>query len=268
MLLLTALAGIAVLSNPSPNLTLVACDVGQGDALLIIEGSKQILIDGGPSNKVLSCISKYVPFWDRELEVVVLTHPDADHATGLVEVFKRFQVGHFVSNGQSKNTGVYSALVNLVDASGAKKSAVKQGDRLVYGKLSFDVLYPSQAPPASKAAERDANNYSVVLKLSYGEFDALLTGDIEDAASDFVSESYDLRGIEYLKIPHHGSKNGLSESLLTEVNPQLAVISVGKNSFGHPHPEVLELLKNTKILRTDEVGNIIVESDGKSWSIK
>lgn len=261
------LAWLGTLSKPSENLKLIACDVGQGDAILIVKGTTQILIDGGPGNKVLSCISKYIPFWDRTIEVVVLTHPDADHATGLVGVLRNYTVEHFVSNGQAKDTSVYAALINSVADNGAKKSTVKKDDRFVYGKLSFDILFPVQVP-GTPQAQKDANNYSVVLKLSYGDFDALLLGDIEDAASDFIADNFDLTGIEYLKVPHHGSKNGLSESLLYEVRPEVAVISLGKNSFGHPHEEVLGMLKNTRVLRTDELGDIIIETDGHSWSIK
>jgi competence protein ComEC len=264
--LIAIVSWLAVLTRPSSKLRIIACDVGQGDAILISTNQTQVLVDGGPNNRVISCLSRHMPFWDRNIEVVVLTHADADHSTGLVEVLRDYSVNYFVYNGQGKDTNVYKALIDVVRASEVKEVVVQKNDRLVYGELYFDILHPAQIPPEGDKA----NDYSIVMKLTYGEFDALLTGDIEDAVSDYITESFNLSGTEYLKVPHHGSKNGLSQKLFEEARPQLSVISAGaSNRFGHPHEEVLAILRNsdTRVLGTYEVGDVEVESDGRSWNL-
>ena len=278
LFLIAALSWLAVLSRPTQNLRIIACDVGQGDAILITKHETQILIDGGPNGSVISCLSRHMPFWDRRIEMVVLSHPDADHASGLVDVFRAYSVSHFLENGDEKDTSVYKKLMDLVENSGAVQVLAKRNDRFQYGGVYFDVLHP-QANVLGRGDSRiahskdSANNNSIAMKMTFGEFDALLTGDIEDAISDLVADTSVVDNLEYLKVPHHGSKNGLSEKLLNEVNPELAVISAGRNNrFGHPHQEVLEMLgrgvsrnAQIKILRTDEIGDVVIETDGKSW---
>lgn len=260
--LAAALSWLAVLSFPSGELKIVACDVGQGDAILIEKGTFQVLIDGGPGKRVVSCLSRYMPFWDKTIEVVVLTHPDADHSTGLVDVVRNYKVKHFVSSGLEADTEVYRTLLNEVSENGVEVHTIKKGDRLVYGELHFDVLHPAQIP-----ADAKTNDYSVVMKMSFGDFDALFTADIEDGISDLIADTAVVNNLEYLKVPHHGSKNGLSKKLLDEVSPAVAVISVGKNSFGHPHEEVMGLLrdKEARILRTDQLGDVVIETNGKRF---
>lgn len=260
LFIIASLSWLAILSRPDERLSIIACDVGQGDAILITKGTTQVLVDGGPGKAVISCLSRHMPFWDRNIEMVVLTHPDADHASGLVEVFRSYHVSHFVSSGQGRDTLVYKTLVELIAESGAKQVQVKSNDRLRYQELYFDILHPDDKVLGITSDK--VNNSSVVMKLSYGEFDALLTGDIENEISDLIADKYDLSAIEYLKVPHHGSKNGLSRKLLDEVHPQYAVISAGKNNrFGHPHSEVLKILSNSqsKLLRTDLLGDVVVK---------
>lgn len=265
--LIATLSWLAVLTRPSSNLRIIACDVGQGDAILVTKGTSQMLIDGGPGKRVTSCLSRYMPFWDRTVDVVILTHPDADHSTGLVEVFRDYNVGNFVYNGDSHDTEVYKTLLSEVSRSNTKVYKTKKGERLVYGKLYFDILHPPSPPASEGQARSKTNDLSIVMKMTFKDFDALFTGDIEDAISDQIADSAVVNNLEYLKVPHHGSKNGLSQKLLDEVSPQIAVISLGKNSFGHPHEEVLSMLSNseTKLLRTDKLGDIVIETDGNSF---
>ena len=266
MFLIVCLSWLAVLSIPPQNLRIIACNVGQGDAIIVTYGNTQALIDGGPGNKVISCLSRYMPFWDRTIELVVLTHPDADHATGLVEVFKNYNVKIFVTTNIKKETNVYSALNTKVKEKRIKTYYAKAGDTLVSGKLYFDIFHPKEIPPEADKV----NLYSIVIKMSFLDFNALFTGDIEDAECDYISDVFDLSGIEYLKVPHHGSKNGLSQKMLNEIKPQIAVISLGKNNFGHPHQEVLDMLanSNTKVLRTDKGRDVVLETNGSAWWLK
>lgn len=279
---------VAFFSLPEANLSVIACDVGQGDAILAQEGSYQLLIDGGKGNKVLDCLSKHLPFWDREIELVVLTHPQLDHYGGLIEVFRRYGVGTFLANSFDSTSSEYQELKKAVGENGTKIINPDENVRLRVGEIYLDVVYPtayflsenligySESNESNVlgaySTKKDPNDFSIVARLHFGEFDALLTGDIGPAVSDEVIKQFAASGVErveYLKVPHHGSKNGLTQGLLDASTPEIAVISVGKNPWGHPHEEVLEILENKdiKILRTDVLGDIVVETDGESWWI-
>mgnify|MGYP001585620320 CR=1 FL=1 len=263
---------VAVFSLPDQNLHLVACDVGQGDAILATYGNIQILTDGGANNKVLDCLGRHMPFWDRTIELVILTHPDRDHFRGLIEVFRRYRIDNYLSNGLESGSREYQVLKNEVGGRGTKTIIAREGLSIRAGKIRLDILNPTEEElKGLKTNVSERNEYSVVNTLSLGDFDALLTGDVENGAADNVAGKLALnakREWEYIKIPHHGSKNGLTQKLLDAVRPKLAVISVGKNSYGHPHEETLKILRKTKILRTDEMGDVEVVSDGKKFWVK
>lgn len=250
-------------SFPDKFLHVIACNVGQGDAILITLGQTQILVDGGPNDKVLDCLSKFMPFWDKEIEMVVLTHPDSDHFTGLVNIFKNYKIDKFVGNQTDNSSDQrYQLLEKEVGSSGTKVIIPYEGLKLGNSLLYLDILNPSQDSNFDKD-----NNYSVVFKLHYKNFKGLFTGDMEYKDVPLDSINF-LEPVNYLKVPHHGSKNGLTAEFLDIINPQIAVISVGKNSYGHPDKSILNILeaKNIRIERTDLKGNIEVVSDGiNSW---
>ncbi len=243
--LTVVLLWLVIFSWPDKRLHLIFCDVGQGDAVLITYGQTQILIDGGPDNKVLSCLSEYLPFWDRQLEAVFLTHPDTDHLNGLLTVFQRYQVKYFFSN--FKIEGIMKA------------KSLQKGDKVKIGLLQFLTLWPDSKEIPSK----DINENSLVLEMVFGKFKVFLPGDITQK----IEEKIDINSVDILKVAHHGSKNSTGENLLDKIKPQLAVISVGENRFGHPAEETLErLLKSQiKVLRTDEQQDIEIVSDGLEW---
>ncbi len=288
---------LAVFSYKPNQFKIVACDVGQGDAILITQGKNQILVDGGPNSRVVDCLSRYVAFWDRTIELVVLTHPQSDHFTGLLQVFKRFNVEIFLANSLDSGSQDYEVLKSLVGGGGVSVVTPEalQGARV--GLIYLDILHPTKEFIAENstvknrpevmnlannisevgrgvlgttASKLDPNDFSIVLLASYKEFDALLTGDIENKLSDALSLEFSvlsLKSLDYIKIPHHGSDNGITPDLLDVIKPQVAVISVGKNSYGHPTDKVLKLLSNRsiKLYRTDQDGDIAVASDGKNW---
>lgn len=259
--LVLSLLVLSVFTLPDKNLHLIACDVGQGDATLIMYGSTEILVDGGPGNKVLDCLGKYVPFWDREIEVVILTHPDSDHYTGFIEVIKRYKVDDYLDNGLDSSSQSYQALRKEVGSRGVKTYIAKKGTKVRVGKIYLDIVSPEEAKN-----EAESNDNSLVIDLKYGSFEAILTGDAPKGILNAISVN---KPLDYLKLSHHGSKTGTDAFTLDNFMPKLAIISVGKNNYGHPNEEVLNLLKerNIKTLRTDEMGNIEIESDGKSWGI-
>ena len=246
-------------SLPDGKLHLVFCDVGQGDATLITYRQTQVLIDGGPDQKVLQCLDQKMPFYDRRLEMIVLTHPEQDHETGLIDVLERYNVRYFVSNGLRKSSATFLELEKIKEEKKVLSVSVKTGDRIKIGPLGFSVLWP----PKEFLQEDELNESSVVLKLSFGHFKALLTGDI----SEKVEKKLDLKKVEVLKVAHHGSRFSTSAAFLEMIRPELAVISVGQNRFGHPTKEVLESLNQVqaKVVRTDKVGAVEIVSDGWRW---
>lgn len=285
--LVAVLIWLAVLTYPKPRLKLVACDVGQGDAILAVYGKTQILVDGGVGNKVLDCLSRHIPFWDRQIELVVLTHPQLDHFGGLVEVFERFNVQVFLANNLDSSSQEYQALKTTVGVTGVRVVNPTEDTFVRVGLMQLDILHPSKMRLAEKLApdidkeedkvlgafitKEDPNDFSIVAKLTFGEFDALLTGDIMSPAIDEILKGGEVEDVEYIKVPHHGSKNGLTDELLVASTPEIAVISAGRgNSYGHPHKEVLDMLSRHKlqVFRTDETGDVVIESDGKNFWVK
>ena len=266
--LTAAFVWLAVWSLPDNNLHIIACDVGQGDAILVIHNNIQILTDGGPNKRVIECLSKYIPLWDREIELVISTHPDADHSTGLIEVIKRYKVDTLLTNNINPSTQVWEALIKEVGSRDISVIHPDKGMKLGVGMIYLDILHPTGELPMTndQLPKIKTNDYSIVFLLKYAQFKALFTGDIEDNISDQIAINSKIETVNYLKVPHHGSKNGLSENLLKATEPKVAVISVGaKNSYGHPHKEVLDMLMEykVKVLRTDEVGDVEVITDGE-----
>jgi len=259
------------LSFKDENLHLVVCDVGQGDAIYIKTPSgKDVLVDGGGNDKVLDCLTKHMPFWDRTIELMILTHPDADHITGLVPVLQRYSVLHFVTSKTSKETGIYKKFIQALREEGLTPKYAFLNDKIDFGDgLISDVLWPSPDALDEFKSPARVNELSVIQVLAFGKFKALLTGDAQVKVQDRIAGS--LSGIDVLKVPHHGSKTGMSDYYLNKLRPSLAVISVGKsNRYGHPTSFSLDLLSKyaIKTLRTDRDGEVEIISDGKSYWIK
>ncbi len=262
LILILFLLILSIFSIPDKKVHLIACDVGQGDTTLVIQGNMQILIDGGPTNKVLDCLGEYIPFWDRKIEMIILTHPDFDHYAGLTEVFRRYDVENYLTNGFKSSNQSYKALESEVGGRGMEARIARKGTDIRYGKIYLDILSPEET-----IKEGESNDSSLIISLKYADFEAILTGD----APKEILNTINLNSHpDYIKLSHHGSKTGTDGFTLDNFVPKLAVISVGKNNYGHPSQEVLQLLNERKIqtLRTDELGNIEVISDGKSFWIK
>ena len=260
--LVAILVWLAVYSIDT-NLQVIACDVGQGDAILIQKNTTQVLIDGGPNQSVLNCLGRHLPFWDKQIELVILTHPQEDHYGGLIDVFKTYKILSFgESNTTSSNQG-YQLLKNLVGGSGARPIPMQQGTAIRVGMMQLDTVWPKLNSEAT-----NVNDDGVVMILKYAQFEALFTADVENEVSDILSEYPEIQNLNYIKVNHHGSRNGMSQKLLNAVNPEVAVISSSsKNRYGHPHAEILKMLSNKsiKILRTDEIGDVVIKTDGEKF---
>lgn len=232
---------------PDERLHIVFCDVGQGDATVIVLGSFQALIDtGADKNKVMACLSKNLPFWDRRVEVIFISHFDKDHAGALDEVKVRYKVGRVVDNP-------------------------RRNDMVRFGSLSFDIIkgsWPEEGVRVNK--ENESNAGSVVMWMKYEELEALFTGDVDLSTELALAELGVLKKADVLKVSHHGSKYGSRMEFLEAVRPKMAVISVGaKNNYGHPSSDTLIRLEavGAKVFRTDKMGAISIVSDGKSMEV-
>jgi len=265
--LLAAIAWFALARLPDGKLHVWFLDVGQGDAILIrAPDGRQILVDGGPSPAaLLDELGEVLPFWDRSLDLVVLTHGDADHVTGLVPLLERYKVTAAVDGAQPGDRES-AAWLAAVEAAGIPRVTATAGTRLAAGALVLTVLSPS-AQGAGDAWS--SNDGSLVLRLDYGETSVLLAGDAEEAAEQAMMDAGLQLAAKVLKVGHHGSAASTSTAFLAQVAPQVAVISVGaENRFGHPSPEVLRRLAGVQVLRTDEHGRIEVISDGQKLSVR
>lgn len=257
-------------------LHVVFCNAGQGDAIFIKTPSNaHILVDGGPDKSVLSCLSNHMPFWERTLDIVFLTHPHADHFLGLMDVVDRYIALSFDTERLGNKTQSFRGLSKIIVAKKIPQRAIFEGDRY---KLGDDIFLDVEAPSQELLQRSSPNGVigesgelaSLILKLKYKDFDVLLTGDSQSGVlSEVVSENHD--SIEVFQVPHHGSKTGLNKEIVDDLAPKLAVISVGaKNRYGHPNRGVLQMLteKGIAVLRTDQKGDIEIISDGKNFMVR
>ncbi|MFA5878418.1 MAG: MBL fold metallo-hydrolase [Candidatus Staskawiczbacteria bacterium] len=243
--------------------------VGQGDATFVETPSKQqILIDGGPDSTILEKLGQEMLPQDRTIDLIILTHPEADHMTGLLEVLKRYEVRNVLWTGVIRDTAEWREWNSLIEEEGAGIWIAQAGGELVLQKESPRIVINILNPPENLRGKKleDSNNTSIVLSLIIGDRTFLLTGDINSSGEQLLGERI---GADVLKIAHHGSKYSTSEEFLNIVSPSVAVISVGKNTYGHPAEELLARLDKFGIetLRTDLSGDIKFISDGKNIKI-
>ena len=265
---LAIVAWLALPQLPDGRLHVYFLDVGQGDAILVqTPDGRQVLIDGGPNpTTLLNELSAVMPFWDRSLDLVMLTHPDGDHLTGLLAVLDRYKVGRVLHTSLTDATPLAASWRDRLAKSRIPRTIAQRGMRIQVGDVALTVLHPGSKPLTGAASD---NNNAIVLRVDYGPTSLLLTGDAEsEAEADMLKAELPLQA-DLLKIGHHGSNGSTSTPFLMAVTPRMAVIQVGaENSFGHPAPEVLKRLMDARaeILRTDRNGRIEAVSDGlKLW---
>ena len=271
LIIVAALVWTAAVTAPDNRLHVFFLDVGQGDAVLIQRGHQQVLVDGGPdADRICLELGDRLPFWDRTIELVIPTHPSADHIAGLVEVIQRYEVGQVLTSGQESESLVYEEWRRLIDEKDVECTIASAGQRVeLAGDLFLEVLHP-QATLLHDTSS-DVNNNSVVLRLVYGDFSLLLTGDIFVETEGYLLDGRSSLGSTVLKVAHHGSDSSSCAEFLDAVEPQVAVISVGAdNTFGHPDPGVVERLSEVVgedgLYLTSEHGTIeLVTDGGRLW---
>jgi len=279
-------------------------DVGQGDAALIVtpEG-KDILVDGGPGSALSSELGRVLPFYDREIELMIATHNHSDHIEGLIDILRRYKVDRLMWNGSPHDSNVYKTMMQEAQAHSVPQTIASAEHFEIEPGVSMDILWPSAPTSTSQISGADAsvgatgtpshagiwfdnpddrvsardvtekddqNSHSIVFILHYGASDFLFTGDAEvDVEQELLKEGK-YTPVEVLKVSHHGSKTASSKEMLALTHPQYGVIMVGrKNKYGHPHNVTLRRLETAgvQVFRTDQEGTVEIETDGKSLKI-
>lgn len=254
---------------PSNTMRVYFLDVGQGDAILIDSPThERVLIDGGKNRKVVSELGKILPFADKRIDVVIATHPDADHIGGLPEVVKRFDVGVIIEPGVLSENEFDDELDKRANAKNISQVLAKRGQVINFGDgVRLTILFPDRDVSAW-----DTNDASIVARLDYGESSFLFTGDAGIRTENFlILESQKFLDIDVLKAGHHGSRTSTSLTFAEITSPEFAVISAGKdNTYGHPHKEVLNILEKvgSEIKSTALSGTLKFETDGETLQIK
>jgi len=275
-IILVIIVGVALLSFFIPvssdgKLHIWFLDVGQGDAIFIqTPKGAQILIDGGPGKNVLKELGEVMPFYDKSLDVVILTHSDADHLSGLVDVLERFKVERIIETGLNCQTNLCDAWEKSKRLEEATEEIAKFGDALaISDDVKIDIIHPFVDLNNSDMTKQ--NNSSVVLILSYNGRKLLLPGDIESPAEEKIVLSGIDIDVDFIKLAHHGSKTSTSDLFFKKASPLYAFIEVGAgNKFNHPSPEVIERLEQSGIpyYRTDINGRTELIIDRYNYEIK
>jgi competence protein ComEC len=276
LLLLAVIAAAGLWIPPSRSdatglLRVMFIDVGQGDAAwLSTPDGWDILIDGGPQGIGAELVSFLEDQGVADIEVLILSHPHADHVGGLVAVLENLDVDLTLTNCEAYPTMIYLTFVNLLYSNAIPTICVREGDTFTWGSyVAAAAVNPPD--PLMSGTGSDVNNNSIVLRISYGSVDFLFTGDIESDAEAAILLRGSTVEAEILKVAHHGSDSSSTEAFLTQVDPEEAVISVGaSNPYGHPASQTLQRVRSAgaSAYRTDLHGTIVVTTDGTSYWVQ
>lgn len=257
-------------------LEVVFLDVGQGDSIFIqTPNGYQILIDAGPNSDVVRSLSKFLPYYDRSIDLLIATHSDSDHVAGFVDIIQRFRVDYYGKNFIDDTDALNTEILNLIDQNMINQVLLGSGDQIILDKdkdIYLNILWPPK-----DYEEKENNDNSIVARLVYGGVSFLMTGDasveVEEKLVDHLVQDIqsDILKSDILKAGHHGSKTSSSEYFLQKVKPEYTIISAGAgNKFGHPHEEVIQRIEEQKIkiLETSVLGSIHFQSDGETvWLV-
>lgn len=244
----------------SQNLQIWFYDIGQGDSSLIkFPGNYTILVDGGPDNRILEKLGQTINPFNKNIDLVVATHNHADHTKGLNYVLDKYRVSQFVTHEKDKGVALYAG------------DSIKIPAKL--GFATIKILWPPKELFSKNCMQfcdiniDDPNSVSLVFELQYKNFKALFTGDATLSVLEFLAPSSSK--VDVVKIPHQGSKDSFLEEFYKKIEPKVSVISVGKNSYGHPSKEVVDFLTKigSKVYKTSDFGGVKISTNGESWSI-
>ncbi|MDI3281545.1 MAG: ComEC/Rec2 family competence protein, partial [Bacillota bacterium] len=247
-------------------------DVGQGDAILVrTPGGRVLLVDGGPPEAGPRLVRDLKRLGVKRIDVLLSTHPHADHIGGLLEVLPAFPVGVVYDPGVVHTTSTFERYLRLIEQKGIPFRLARRGVELPLEEgIKAQVLWPGAEAVARAEEEGDLNAASAVVRLTYGQVALLLTVDIEREQEEALLRQSDVRA-QILKVAHHGSNSSTGSTFLARVGPRVAVIQVGRdNPYGHPSRQVLARLaaRGVEVWRTDQNGTVILAIDGSTWQIK
>ena len=243
-------------------------DVGQGAAVFIEDAKgRQILIDGGPDETILERLGRVLSFYDRTIDLVILTHPDSDHLSGLLAVLKNYEIGQILETGISDSSSEYAFWQKETQEKKIKVNYAHFGQKVKLEGGALEILYPLFS--LEDKSFKNTNDTSIVSRLAVGRISFLLTGDAEKKTEWQLVANNIFLDSDVLQVAHHGSKTSTSKEFLEAITPEAAVIQVGaENRYGHPAQEVLERLAAGKIYRTDLDGTIEILTDEVNYKIK
>ncbi|KKT43167.1 MAG: ComEC [Candidatus Wolfebacteria bacterium GW2011_GWE2_44_13] len=229
-------------------------DVGQGDSeMIVMPGNVKLLMDGGPDNsKAVQQLDAVVPWHDRYIDMVMISHAELDHFGGLLDVLERYEVGVFIYNGEGSDSESFKELARVIKEQKIPVVIMEEGDSISYSNNILKILSEN-----SDANKGDKNESAIVAKFEGGGISTLFTGDIGKPTEQWLTQNKNIQA-DIIKIPHHGSKFSSTQEFLKAVRPKVAVIEVGKNSYGHPTKDVLDRIKNAgaQLFRTDTDGMV------------
>jgi competence protein ComEC len=272
LLLLAMLVTFTAATLPDGKLHVSFLDVGEGDAILVQKGNTQILIDGGPSPQAVTlALSEQMPFWDRTIEAVVITHLHQDHLAGVVEVLKRYRVETVIVPLALTSSPLAQELDAVLTEKGIPSIIGERGQRLKLGDVTLDILNPP--PVRFEGTESDPDNNSIAVAVRDGDISFLLTGDMMKTAERQLIWNREVTQYTVLKAAHHGSDTSSTPEFLNVISPQIAVISCGaENKYGHPDADIVERLGEKagldNVYRTDLDGTITFTTDGERLWVK
>lgn len=267
LIIILALFLYIKISQQNPQFSVTFFNIGQGDAALIkFNNGQKMLVDCGPDKKILAKLGSALPFYDKTIDFLLVTHPDADHYGGCVDVLDRYDVKEIITNGVKKETDPYWQYFDQKEnQEGAVIKIMTEPEKWVIGSSTLEFLNPDSSLNLT-AKDTEGNNASIVFRLINNNEKFLFTGDMEIPLETALEQKYcsstpqacPALKADILKVGHHGSDSSTGQALLAAVEPKIAIVSVGKNTFGHPSFRVLKKLERAHIqtLRTDEVGDI------------
>ncbi len=281
-------AGIIFKNIIDNRTTIVFCDVGQGDGTYIrIRNKVDVIIDAGPDNSILKCLGEHMPFYDRTVELAFITHPQKDHYFGFIEIGKRYQINNLFMNPINSKNESFQTLLRILEEKHTTVFFPYEGTKIESTGAAIEFLWPTKKLILNSTSrntetfkyqnsgtinkylgetELDPNEFSLVFKLREDNISALFTGDASPGILHSLSQNKNIK-VNILKVPHHGSKNGLNREFLELADPRVSVISVAKNNrYGHPSREIAEMFKELKLayITTADEGSITFKLSGSA----
>ncbi len=264
LLVLCVWVSVRIVRADRANLTIYFLPVGQGDSeCVVLPGGATVLVDGGPLTlDTVRALDKILPEGARAIDVVIVTHPQLDHYGGLIDVAKRYKIGALITNGLSSSEDSFFELKDILSEQEVPEVVFRAGDTIRYGSSVFLALAPQETEHVA-----NQNDAVLVFELSSKNTKTLFMSDATSYTENAVGKMTGT--VDVLKVSHHGSKYSSGEAFVKTVSPKIAVIEVGKNTYGHPAPQTLARLEGAgaKIFRTDKDGLVTIESDGERLMI-